>query len=246
MLEQTARLKAKKIPLIDYHIHLRGGMTAQKAYDWEKKSGIRSGVLENHGRGWPLSDNIKLAGFIEDARRFPLLVGVQVNDRDWFETIDKKNRAALDYVLADTMIMADENGKPQKLWLENEYEIADPDAWLDRYMRHCMTVVDEPIDILANPTYLPPRMEKYYDTFWNAERMGRLIDAAVKNNVALEIQAGSKFPRRAFLDLARQKGAKLSIGRNNHDDKKNELDSSLDWLEKLNASPGEMFLLPKK
>lgn len=243
MLDQVARLKAKKISLIDYHIHLRGGMTAEKALDWEKKSGIRSGVLENHGRGWPLSDDAKLAAFIKDARRFPLLVGIQVNDRDWFKTISEENLAELDYILADTMIMADETGKPQKLWLEEEYEIPDPNAWLGRYMKHCMTVVNEPIDILANPTWLPPRMEKYYDEFWNAERMGRLIDVAVKNDVALEIQAGSKYPKKAFLDLARQKGAKLTIGRNNHDDKKNELKSSLDMLEQLGVKPGDMFLL---
>ena len=33
---------------------LRGGMTAEMAAAREKASGIRSGVLENHGREWPL------------------------------------------------------------------------------------------------------------------------------------------------------------------------------------------------
>ncbi|MCL2743489.1 MAG: hypothetical protein FWE67_06540, partial [Planctomycetaceae bacterium] len=87
MLEQVSRLKAKGFTLIDYHIHLRGGMTAEKAFDWEKKTGVVSGVLENHGRAWTLSDNEKLAAFIKDARRFPVLVGIQVNDRDWYKTI---------------------------------------------------------------------------------------------------------------------------------------------------------------
>jgi len=245
MLQQTARLKAKKIPLIDYHIHIRGGMTPEKAFDWEKKSGIRSGVLENTGKDWPLSDNDKLAAFIKDAKRFPLLVGIQVNDRDWYKTTDKKLLDKLDYVLADTMIMNGETGKPKKLWLEDEYEIKDPKVWLDRYMDHCMTVVNEPITILANPTYLPPRMEKYYDEFWNEERMSRFIDAGIKNGVAFEIQAPSKFPKRAFLDLARKKGAKLTIGRNNHDDHKEELKRSLDLLEELGVKPNEMFVLDR-
>ncbi len=239
------------MPLVDYHIHLRGGMNAEKAFDWEKKSGVKSGVLENLGQGWPLSDNEKLADFIKEARKFPVLVGIQVNDRDWFKVISEDNVANLDYVLADTMIMAGAevmpgtNGKPQKLWLENEYTISDEKAWLDRYFEHCMTVVNEPIDILANPTWLPPRMEKYYDAFWTTERMEQLIDAAVKNEVALEIQTTSTYPRKKFIELARKKGAKLTIGRNNFDDHTDELKRSLDLLEELKIKPQEMFVLPE-
>ncbi|MDR2642183.1 MAG: hypothetical protein LBC74_05260 [Planctomycetaceae bacterium] len=245
LLAKVARLRAKNIPLIDYHIHIRGGMTAEKAIDWERKTGIKSGVLENTGEGWSLSDNNKLEAFIKDVKKFPVLVGIQVNDRNWYKTTDKKLLESIDYVLADTMIMSlKEGAKPQKLWLEVEYEIEDHKKWLERYWEHCLIVVKEPIDILANPTYLPPRMEEYYDEFWNDSRMGQFIDAAVKNNVALEIQTTSKFPKARFIALARQKGAKFTIGRNNFDDKKSELKRSLDLLEKLDIKPDEMFVLP--
>lgn len=241
MLEQVARLQAKGIPLTDYHIHIRGGMTPEKAFDWAKKTGIRSGVLENHGKGWTLSDNTKLKAFIEDAQRFPeLLIGIQVNDRDWFKTIDPALREKLDFVLADTMIM-----DGQKLWLEKEYEIANEDAWLERYFRHCMTVVNEPITILANPTYLPDKIKHRYNDFWSAERRGMLIDAAVKNNVALEIQADTSFPNKQFMELAVKKGAKICIGRNNKDDKPNELKRSLDWLEELGVGAESVLDLKK-
>lgn len=246
MLDQVARLKVKGLPLVDYHIHLRGGMTAEKAYDWEKKTGVKSGVLENHGRTWPIASNEILAEFIKDARRFPLLVGIQVNDRDWYKTVTPELRRQLDYILADTMIMNGQDGTPQKLWLEDQYEIADPDVWLDRYFKHCMTVVSEPITILANPTWLPSRMEKYYDKIWTKDRMEQFIDAAVKNNVALEIQSPSTYPKPEFIELARKKGAKLTVGRNNHTDKVDELKRSLDLLEKLDIKANEMFVLPEK
>ncbi|MDR2704621.1 MAG: hypothetical protein LBC02_02475 [Planctomycetaceae bacterium] len=246
MLQQVARLKAKGIILIDYHIHLRGGMTAEKAFDWEQKSGIKSGVLENTGKDWPLSDNKKLADFIKNAKQFPLLIGIQVNDRDWFKTTDKQLLDQLDYVLADTMIMNNETGQPQKLWLENQYEVKEVQAWLERYWKHCLTVINEPITILANPTYLPPRMEQYYDSFWTEERMGQFIDAGIKNGVAFEIQSPSKFPKRTFIELARKKGAKLTIGRNNHDDHRDELKRSLDLLEELNVTPNELLVLPQR
>jgi histidinol phosphatase-like PHP family hydrolase len=242
MKDQVARLKAKEIPLTDYHIHIRGGMTPEKALDWSKKTGIRSGVLENHGKGWPLSDNDKLKAFIEDAQKTPdVLVGIQVNDRDWFKTIDPVLRVKLDYVLADTMIM-----DGQKLWAEAEYKIDDENAWLERYFNHCMTVVKEPITILANPTYLPGRIEHRYDDFWTEARMAKLIEAAAENKVALEIQSDTKFPNKKFIELAMKLGAKISIGRNNHDDKKNELKRSLDWLEELNVKPENVLDIKKE
>jgi hypothetical protein len=242
MLKQVARLKAKGIPLIDYHIHIRGGMTPDKAFDWMKLTGIRSGVLENVGREWPLSDNDKIKAFIEDARRFPeLLVGIQVNDRDWFEVIDSDVFKKLDFVISDAMVM-----DGQKLWLENEYAIDDENVWLERYFKHCMTIANEPITIFANPMYLPGKIMHRFDDFWTIERMSRLIDAAVKNKVAFEIQAGTTFPSKEFIELAIKKGAKITIGRNNSDDRPNELKRSLDWLEELNIKPENMLDLKKK
>ena len=104
-----------------------------------------------------------------------------------------------------------------------------------------MTIVNEPITIFANPTYLPNRVVHRYDDFWTEERMGKLIDAAVKNNVALEIQAGTNFPNKKFIQLAMDKGAKITIGRNNSNDRPNELKRSLDWLEELNVKPENML-----
>ena len=242
MQEQVARLKAKGIPLTDYHIHIRGGMTPEKAYEWMKQTGIRSGVLENAGRDWPLSDNEKIEAFIEDARKFPeLLIGLQVNDRDWFATIDANLQAKLDFVLSDTMVMDD-----QKLWVENEYSIDDEDAWLERYFKHCMTIVNEPITILANPTYLPNKIMHRFDDFWTEARMSQLIDAAVKNNVAVEIQANTNFPNKRFIEIALEKGSKISIGRNNGNDRVNELKRSLDWLEEFNIKAENMLDLQRK
>jgi len=242
MQEQVARLKAKGIPLTDYHIHIRGGMTPEKALDWMNQSGVRSGVLENAGRDWPLSDNDKIKTFIEDARKFPeLLIGLQVNDRDWFKTINPELLAILDFILSDTMIMDE-----QRLWFENDYSIDDENAWLEKYFNHCMTIVNEPITILANPTYLPNKIVHRYDDFWTENRMGKLIDAAVKNNVALEIQAGTNFPNKRFIELALEKGAKITIGRNNSNDRPNELKRSLDWLEEFNLKPENMLDLKRK
>ena len=67
---------------------------------------------------------------------------------------------------------------------------------MERYMRHNLRVLAEPITILANPTYLPPAVEGMYDQLWTDARMRKVIQAAVDNNVALEINAQQRIATR--------------------------------------------------
>jgi hypothetical protein len=204
-------------------------MSCEKALDWAQKTGIRSSAIENQGRDWPLSDDTAIKTFIENGEKYPeLLVGIQVNDRDWYQVIDPLLLKQLDFVLSDTMVM-----DGQKLWLENDYCTGDEETWLQRYYAHCLQILNEPITILANPLYLPKKMMHRYEDFWTIERQMTIIDTAVKNKIALEIQSNTQFPHIEFMQLAIEKGAKISIGRNNHDDGVNELERSLNWLEEL-------------
>ena len=222
------------LDLRDYHIHLRGGMTAQMAHERAKITGVKSGVLENNGREWPIHTNELLDQFIAGVEEYNatlpeeerLKIGVQVNDRDWYKVIDPKVYARLDYVLGDTMIMGKkEDGSDQRLWLlPKDYDV-DQDEWFERYYRHCLTVVSEPIDILANVTWLPDFIAARYDELWTRERMAVLIQAAIDGGVALEIQAESNFPKPQFVKLALEMGAKISFGSNNFDPKLKNTDS---------------------
>ena len=244
--QQLAKTKARDLVLTDYHIHIRGGMTLEKAVQRQNQSGIKSAVLENFGREWPLSDNAKLKDFIDlhsqpqpDGRRVP--VGIQVNDRDWFTRIDSAQRQRLDYVLADTMIMGvTAEGKPRRLWLPG-VTIEDPETWMVEYLAHNLRILDEPISILANPTYLPPCIASRYNELWTEERMRQVIAKAVGKGIALEIQAGSDFPKPAFLKLAKSMGAKFSFGSNNFDDKTKDLARWFEAIEQLDLKPADCW-----
>ena len=237
--QRVAGAKARGIALTDWHIHIRGEMTPQKAYERETGSGIRSTVLENLGREWPLSNNVALAAFIADCKKVkgtdgkPLPVGVQVNDRDWYEQIDPALYAQLDFVLADTMIMGvTAEGKPRRLWLQ-DVKIDDADAWMEEYMAHNLRILDEPVSILANPTYLPPCIADQYERLWTEERMRKVIAKAVERGVALEIQAESDFPKPAFIRLAKEMGATFSFGTNNFNDKVKDLSAWFNAIEQF-------------
>ena len=241
---------ARGLALTDFHIHIRGGMTPEKAARRQEQSGVRSAVLENFGREWPLSDSATLAAFIDAAaqpraggRRLP--VGIQVNDRDWPSRIDPALLKRLDFVLADTMIMGvTAAGRPRRLWLP-DVTIDDPEAWMKEYLAHNLRILDEPVSILANPTYLPPCISNRYDQLWTEPRMRQVIAKAVEKGVALEIQAGSSYPKPAFLKLAKAMGAKFSFGSNNFDDKAKDLSRWFEAIALLDLRPADLAV-PKK
>jgi len=225
------------IEITDWHVHIRGGLTPAMAAERERLSGIRSSAMENHGREWEIFTSERLRDFAANARKVTvnghhLPVGIQVNDRDWFREIDPETRSRFDYILADTMIMGKlPNGRDKRLWLVTKMEeIGDPEKWMDEYMRLNLQILDEPISILANPTYLPAPLNAMADRLWTPERMKAIIAKAVKRGIALEIQAESPYPRPAFLKLAKEMGAKFSFGSNNYDAAPKDLSR---WLEAI-------------
>ena len=247
LADRVKELDSRGIVLYDYHIHLRGGMTAEKAARRQELTGIRSGVMENIGRDWPLSNNEKLRAFIEEAQKArangqPLKIGVQVNDRDWSTQIDPELFEKLDYIVADTMIMGGigPDGKPKKMWL-SDYKIDNPEAWMERYMDHNRQILGEPISIFANPTYLPSSIEHLYDQLWTEERMTEIIQLAVRKNIAIEIQCGSKFPSLKFLKMAKELGAKFSFGTNNMDDQPHIIDRWFEVIEELKLEKNDFW-----
>ena len=240
-----ATCQKRGLVLTDWHIHIRGGMTPELAAMREADCGIRSSAMENHGREWEIYDNGKLRAFAERARAVSvnghsLPLGIQVNDRDWFSQIDVETRALFDYILADTMIMGKlPSGRDNRLWLDQS--IQDAPKWMSAYMEHNLRILGEPISILANPTYLPKELASGYDELWTDDRMRAIIGKAVENGIALEIQAGSPYPRPRFLKLAKAMGARFSFGTNNCDPTPKDLSRWLEVIEWLDMTPDDIW-----
>jgi hypothetical protein len=249
--ELQEELRRRALALTDFHIHIRGGMTPRKAVVREKRSGIGSAVLENFGREWPLKSDADLAAFITECKKSEvgggaLPVGIQVNDRDWHRQISRETFARLDYALADTMIMGvTAEGKPRRLWLE-DVAIDDPETWMREYMRHNLQILDEPVTILANPTYLPRCIAHLYDELWSDRRMEEVIAKAVANRVALEIQLETQFARERFLTKAKRMGALFSFGSNNFTDKTRDVANWLHAIRLLDLQPSDVLTRPKR
>jgi len=242
--EPAADAAGASVPKIDLHIHLRGGMTVEKAIERQKTTGFRSGVLKNIGRGWPIETDEQLREFLDGVRGRPVFVGVQVNDRDWHEKHSPELLGRLDYALGDTMIMPmpDGDSPPVKLWMADRYTIDDAEAWMERYVRHNLRVLAEPITILANPTYLPPAVKDRYDELWTDGRMRTIIRAAIDNGVALEINASSGLPHDRFIRMAKKMGAKFTFGSNNFDDKPTDMSRCLEAIDRYGLTKDDMYV----
>jgi histidinol phosphatase-like PHP family hydrolase len=206
-------------PLIDYHVHLKGGLTIEEALEQSRHTGITYGVAVNCGLGFPVTDDAGAEKFFKSLDGLPVFKGMQAEGREWTGMFSKETIAKFDYVFTDSMTFTDYKGRRTRLWEPNEVYIDDPQEFMDMLVEKTVEILShEPIDIYVNPTFLPAVIAEQYDALWTPARMDKVINAAVKNDVAIEI------PSIKFIKRAKQAGAKFTFGTNNGD-------KNLGWCE---------------
>ena len=214
---QILELGQANFPLVDLHTHLKGGLTLEQALGLSRGTGIFLGIAANCGKGFPVQTDAEAAAFVDTMKGQPVFVGMQAEGREWVSMFSKATRARFDYVFTDAMTWTNPAGKRMRLWMPEEVEIGpDPEAFMDLLVSKTVGILaTEPIDVYANATFLPAVIADRYDRLWTEARMAKVIDAAVKSGVAIEIGARYKIPSERFLRLAKAKGAKFTFGTNN-------------------------------
>ncbi len=230
-------------PVIDFHVHLKGGVVLEDVLEKSRRTGIFCGIAPNCGVGFPIDTNEKLEEFYRQHRPIPVFLAMQAEGREWVQTFRKDSIARFDYVFTDAMTFTDDSGRRMRLWMKDEVgEIKDPQAFMEMYLRRILSVLDrEKIDIYINPTFLPEAIAAQYDTLWTRERMEAVTDALARNRIALEINARYRIPSAAFVRLARAKGVKFAFGTNNVGKEYAELDYCLQILKECDLQPADMF-----
>jgi len=241
--KQIQQLHEGNFPLVDFHVHLKGGLTIEQAITNSQKVGINYGIAPNCGVGFPITDDAGIDQFIKSMKDKPVFVGMQAEGREWVNMFSKEAIAKFDYVFSDSLTFTDDQGRRTRLWMKDEVWITDKQAFMDMYVRSIESVIsNEPIDIFVNPTFLPERIAEEYDELWTEERMMKVINAAVKHNVAIEINARFKIPSAKFIKLAKKAGCKFSLGTNNMTPDLGRLEYSLDMVKECSLTWTDMFL----
>jgi len=242
---EAAEDERADLPLVDYHVH-RDGTTLERLLEISVRRGVKFGIVEHAGtreNKYPiiLSNDRELKDYIASLEGKPVYKGIQAEWLDWTTCFSKEVVAQLDYVLTDAMTFRDKDGRKVRLW-DSGFKIDDAQDFMDRYADfHVEVMATEPIDILANVTYLPGPIAPQYDALWAPARMRKIIDAAVKHGVALEINSGYRLPRLAFLRMAKEAGAKFSFGSNLRGPEVGRKDYWLEMIKALGLTRKDLF-----
>ncbi|UCH64080.1 MAG: DUF1080 domain-containing protein [Fidelibacterota bacterium] len=235
-------LNEQNFPIIDTHVHLKGELTLEDALAKSRQAGIFYGIAVNCGVGQPITDNQGLYDFLERMKGQPVFVVMQAEGREWVNTFSKEAIEKFDYVITDALTFTDDEGRRIRLWMDEEVKVEDKQAFMEMYVNRIESVLnDEYFDIFVNPTFLPSVLADEYDALWTPERMQRVIDAAVKNNIAIEINARYRIPSKAFITQAKQSGAKFAFGTNNGDENFGNLEYCLEMLRECDLTAADMF-----
>lgn len=240
---QLAKLQRSNFPLVDLHVHLKGGMTIEEALANSRKTGINYGIAVNCGVGFPIASDAGIRAFLESMKSQPVLLGMQAEGREWVNLVSRDAVKQFDYVFTDAMTFTDDHGKRTRLWIKDEVSIDDPQAFMDMYVRRIVGILNnEPINIYVNATFLPECIASRYDELWTPERMQQVIDAAARNNIAIEINARYKIPSPAFIRRAKEAGVKFTFGTNNVDANLGRLEYCLDMIDECKLTAADMYL----
>ncbi len=237
-------LNQREFPMIDFHVHLKGGLTMSQACEHARENGFNYGVAANCGLKFPVTNDSTLISYLKSIQNEPVFKAMQCEGREWVTLFTPEAVAGFDYIFTDAMTWTDDKGRRLRLWMPEETFIDDDQHFMDMLVGKIEAILDgEPVDIHVNPTYLPAKLAPRYDELWTNERMDKVIDALLRNQVALEINSRFKLPSIAFIKKAKAAGVKFTFGTNNaKNDDLNRLEYSIKAIKEAGLTKDDMFL----
>jgi hypothetical protein len=239
--DEIIRLHQEDFPVLDYHVHLKGGLTRAGAAIQSRHVGINYALAPNCGIGFPINDDAGIYRFLDTMRTQPFILAMQAEGREWLTTFSKAARGQFDYVFTDAMTFTDNKGKRTRLWINDEVAIGDEQEYMDMIVDRICTVLQEPVDVYVNPFFLPEQMRNRYDQFWTESRMNKAIAALAKSGKALEINARYQIPNKALIMKAKQAGVKFTFGTNNAESDVGKLEYCIRMKKECGLTSKDMY-----
>jgi len=240
---EIIRLGTENYPVVDYHVHLKGGLTLELALANSRRLGIFYGIAVNCGLNFPVHDDKSVQEYLATMKNQPCYAALQGEGREWMTLTSPESIARFDYCFTDAMTFRDDTGYRRRLYVAEEMgDLSDPQAFMELYVQRIEAVLHEPIDIYANPTYLPKPLVAQYDKLWTPARMQRVIDAAIEQDVAIEINNRYKIPSPAFIRQAKAAGAKFSFGTNNNEAELGRMEYAIQMIRDCGLQWQDIFV----
>lgn len=250
MDEQTdaiIRLQQQNFPVIDYHVHLKGGLTKEMAHGMSMNYGINYGVAPNAGEGGVgrmLADDQEVYAYHEEVKSLPFLCGVQGEGRKWTATFSQEALGIFDYPFTDAMTIMDHKNRNSRIYRPEEvhYDGVNKEQYMEQIVEQTVKILtNEPADIFANPTYIPEDMQPDYEKYWTNERINRVLDVLQKHDIALEINPRYKIPSLKIIRMAKERGLKFTFGTNNVDANFGKLEYCIEAIEQCGITAEDIW-----
>ncbi len=241
---QAAAPEEDGFPMVDYHVHLKPGLTVDDAKVWADAHGMKYGIAGACGLGTPVRDDAGLLAFLAEMKDKGVYVSMQVEGREWVEMFSPEVLARFDYLISDSMTWRNDKGRRMRLWIPFQVSVDDPQDFMEMLVERTVWILEnEPIDIYVNPTFLPGVIAERYDELWTEPRMDRVINAVLKNDVAIEINARRSIPSPAFIKRAKRAGATFAFGTNNGSkDDLGNIEYCREMIVECGLTPADMFV----
>lgn len=241
------RLQQQNFPVIDYHMHLKGGLTKELAHAMSMNYGINYGVAPNAGEGGVgrmLANDREVYAYFDEVKDMPFLRGVQGEGRKWTSTFSQEALGVFDYLFTDAMTIVDHKGRLSRIYRPEEvhYDGITKEEYMEHLVDQTVKILtNEPADIYANPTYLPEDMQADYDRYWSDEHIDRVLDVLEQQHIALEINARYQIPSFDIIRRAKARGIKFTFGTNNVDADFGRLEYCVKAVEACGLTADDMW-----
>lgn len=240
---RVTRLMEQGLPLVDYHVHLKGGLTLEEVLDNSLTLGINYGLAPNCGLHFPVTDDVSLAAYMDTVRGQPIFRGMQAEGREWITLFSPEAVAKFDYVFTDAMTFTDYKGRRNRIWIKEEVWVDDKQQFMDQMVGKIEAIMaQEPVDIYVNPTVLPDELMPEHAQLWTPERMARVIRVLADNGIALEINARYKTPSAEMIRMAKAAGVKFTFGTNNTGRDLGRLEYCFQMIEECGLTANDIFM----
>jgi hypothetical protein len=239
--DDVIRLHQEDFPVLDYHVHLKGGLTKSEAAKQSRRVGINYAVAPNCGVGFPITSDEEIYAYLDTMRIQPFILAMQAEGREWVETFSLKARNEFDFVFSDALTFNDHKGRRVHLWMNREVIIDDEQEYMDMIVDRTCAVLQEPFDVFVNPFFLPKALSDRYDEFWTEERMNKVIDVLAKSGKALEINELYQIPNKALIMKAKNAGVKFTFGSNNVTPEVSKLEYSIRMIKECGLTQMDMY-----
>ena len=241
------RLQQQNFPVIDYQVHLKGGLTKEMAHAMSMNYGINYGVAPNAGEGGVgrmLANDQEVYEYYEEVKPLPFLCGVQGEGRKWTATFSQEALGTFDYLFTDAMTIMDHKNRNSRIYRAEEvhYDGVTKEQYMEQIVDQTVKILtNEPADIFANPTYIPEDMQADYDQYWTDERINRVLDVMKEHNIALEINPRYMIPSLKIIRMAKDHGLKFVFGTNNVDANFGKLEYCIEAIKECGITIDDLW-----